>query len=703
MFRFARLSARRLPRREQGQKGQLQEFMNHNGPAARHAELCGEIRRHDYRYYGLDEPEISDAAYDELFRELQALEGSHPDLITPDSPTQRVGGAPLDSFPTVEHSAPMMSLESAAEEDDLRRFDRRVRDELGDERTGYVVEPKLDGLSIELVYERGALTRASTRGDGVRGEGITENARTIAAVPLRLLEGGTPAPEFLAVRGEVIIRWDAFEKLNASLVADEKPPFANPRNAAAGSLRQLDSRITATRPLDLYVYDVLAANGFDPRSQWGVAETLRGWGFPVSDLIAQCSTAEDILAYHADISARRDSLGFEIDGIVVKLDDIPGRAELGETSRHPKWAFAYKFPPRVVQTRVEEIFVSVGRTGVVTPVAALEPVEIGGVMVSRASLHNREEAKRKDVRDGDLVRVQRAGDVIPQVLGWVEEPGRKREPEFPWPNECPSCDTLLVERGPFSVCPNQFGCPAQLVGRLQLFGSRSALDIEGLGEETARLLVNRELVGRVPDLFDVSAETLMALDGFAEISAGNLISAIERARNAPLDRFLVALGIPEVGVAAARDLAVHFGSIEALRAATDEELVAVHGVGPRMAELITAFFAEPDNRDNLDRLLGHMEIQRTEGVPSSGALSGMTFVLTGGLSGFSRPEAKQSIEALGGRVSSSVTGKTDRVVAGSDPGSKLAKAESLGIEILDEAAFVELLSEHGSETAEGIS
>ncbi|MEE9208416.1 MAG: NAD-dependent DNA ligase LigA [Gemmatimonadota bacterium] len=675
--------------------------MNHTGPAARHAELCEEIRRHDYRYYGLDSPAISDAAYDKLLRELRGLEDAQPELITPDSPTQRVGGAPLDSFPTVEHAAPMMSLDSDVEEEALRRFDQRVRDELGDERATYVVEPKLDGLSIELVYERGSLTRASTRGDGVRGEGITENARTIAAVPLRLLAGGEPAPKFLAVRGEVIIRWDAFEALNASLVREEKPPFANPRNAAAGSLRQLDSRITATRPLDLYVYDVLAADGFDPRSQWGVAETLRGWGFPVTDLLARCSTAEEILAYHADISARRDSLGFEIDGIVVKLDDIAGRAELGETSRHPKWAFAYKFPPRVAQTRVERIFVSVGRTGVVTPVAALEPVEIGGVTVSRASLHNREEAKRKDVRDGDLIRVQRAGDVIPQVLGWVEEPGRERASEFSMPYICPSCETDLVERGPFTVCPNQFGCPAQLVGRLQLFGSRSALDIEGLGEETARLLVGEKLVSRVPDLFDVSVESLMALDGFAEISAGNLVAAIERARHVPLDRFLVALGVPEVGVAAARDLAVHFGSIEALRAATDEELVAVHGVGPRMAELITAFFAEPHNRDNLERLLGHMEIQQTEARPSSGPLSGMTFVLTGGLSGFSRAEAKRSIEALGGRVSSSVTSKTDRVVAGSDPGSKLAKAKALGIEILDEPAFVELLAEDDAVAGSG--
>ncbi|MEN8144995.1 MAG: NAD-dependent DNA ligase LigA [Gemmatimonadota bacterium] len=675
--------------------------MNQNGPAARHAALCQEIRRHDYRYYGLDEPEISDAAYDALFRELEALEASHPELITPDSPTQRVAGAPLDAFPTVEHAARMMSLESDAEEKALRRFDRRVRDELGDDRTRYVVEPKLDGLSIELVYERGSLTRASTRGDGVRGEGITENARTIAAIPLRLLESGARAPEFLAVRGEVIIRWDAFEKLNAALVAEDKPPFANPRNAAAGSLRQLDSRITATRPLDLYVYDVLAADGFDPCSQWEVAETLRGWGFPVSDLLARCSTVEEILAYHADIASRRDSLGFEIDGIVVKLDDIPGRAELGETSRHPKWAFAYKFPPRVARTRVERIFVSVGRTGVVTPVAALEPVEIGGVMVSRASLHNREEARRKDVRAGDLVRVQRAGDVIPQVLGWVEEEGRERADEFSMPELCPSCESELVERGPFTVCPNQFGCPAQLVGRLQLFGSRSALDIEGLGEETARLLVGRELVRRVPDLFEVTAEDLIGLDGFAEISAGNLVSAIERARLAPLDRFLVALGIPEVGVAAARDLAVHFGSIGALRAATGEELFAVHGVGPRMAELITAFFAEPHNRDNLDRLLAHMDIQKTVARPSSGALSGLTFVLTGGLSGFSRSEAKARIEALGGRVSSSVTSKTDRVVAGSDPGSKFDKAQSLGIEILDEAAFVELLSEHAAEAGEG--
>ncbi|MCK5448999.1 MAG: NAD-dependent DNA ligase LigA, partial [Gemmatimonadetes bacterium] len=529
--------------------------MNRQSAVARIEELRERIRRHDHSYYVLDSPELSDAEYDALFRELQELEDIFPDLRTPDSPTQRVGGEPLSSFPSVQHEAPMLSLDSDQTEEALRRFTDRVERGLDNpSRVAWVVEPKLDGLSIELVYEHGLLARASTRGDGLRGEGITENARTIRSIPLRLRDDVRPVPELLAVRGEVIIRVDAFDDLNERLISEERPPFANPRNAAAGSLRQLDPRITASRPLEAYAYDVLVSPGLDVATQWETLQALRDWGFLVNEHSERAAAVEDILAYHARVDAEREDLPFEIDGVVIKLDDLAAREELGFTSRHPRWAFAFKFPPRVEQTRIERILASVGRTGVVTPVAVMEPVNIGGVTVTRASLHNREELARKDVRPGDLVNVQRAGDVIPQVIGRVEETDRERGPVFRMPGVCPSCDTELVERGPFTVCPNSFGCRAQLKGRIQYFGSRGALDIEGLGEETARLLVDEDLVERLPDLLDLTVEQLVELEGFAELSAGNLVAAIEAASNPELHRFLAALGIPEVGGAVSRSL-----------------------------------------------------------------------------------------------------------------------------------------------------
>ena len=667
--------------------------------AARVAKLRQEIRRHDYLYYVKDSPEIADEAYDKLYRELKDLEAEFPELLSPDSPTQRVGGEPLAAFPTIVHAAPMLSLDSSQEESVLRRFDERLRKVLGNDRVRYVLEPKLDGASLELVYEDGRLTRAATRGNGVAGEGVTSNVRTIPAVPLTLRDEERPVPAFLALRGEIIMRAEAFEALNERLLAEGKTPFANPRNAAAGALRQLDPRTTLARRLDCYVYDLLGGDVPGLRTQWELQAALRAWGLRVNPMARRAETLDEVLAFHRELEEGRDDLGYEIDGVVVKLDDLALREEMGTTSHHPRWAFAFKFPPRKEITRVLKVIASVGRTGVVTPVALMNPVEIGGVTVSRATLHNREEVARKDIREGDKVRVQRAGDVIPQVIERIEEPDRERAESFRMPETCPSCGTPLVERGPFSVCPNGFDCRAQLAGRLIHFASRGALDIEGLGEETAKQFLDASLVRHLPDLFGLAVEQLLPLEGFAEKSATNLVAAIEKASHVELARFLYALGIPEVGATVSKDLARHFGTFERVRRATPEELMAVDGVGPRMAEEITAFFAEPRNSEVLDQLVQKVHLQETEPAPTGEAapLAGLKFVFTGGLERLSREAAKEHVERLGARAVSSVSKATDYVVAGSDPGSKLDKAQELKVKVLDEEGFVKLLAENGVE------
>ena len=694
--------------------------MDREQAAKRIAELREQIRHHDYLYYVEDAPEISDAEYDRLFKELERLEEEHPDLLSPDSPTQRVAGEPVDTLPSVEHAAPMLSLDSDQDESALRRFDERLRKALGDVQVRYVLEPKLDGASVEFVYREGLLTTAATRGTGRVGEGITENARTIHAVPLRLRRpgragDGRPLPATLSVRGEVIMRIEEFERLNQRLIEEGREPFANPRNVAAGALRQLDRREAAAKPLDVFFYDVLALDwdgaGGDPpagaeiETQRDVLAALAGWGLKTSPLTRSAEgdpaeQIEQILDYHRDLLERRDDLPYEIDGVVIKLDDLAAREEVGATSRHPRWAFAFKFPPRKQVTRLLKIVPSVGRTGVVTPVAMLRPVELGGVTVSRATLHNREEVARKDVREGDTVRVQRAGDVIPQVIEVIEEPPgedrRERGPKWRMPRDCPSCGTRLIERGPFTVCPNSFECPAQLVGRIVHFASREALDVEGLGEKTAKLLVDEGLVKRLPDLFDLRPDQLTPLEGFAEKSAGDLVASLEKASKVELARFLYGLGIPEVGLATARDLAAHFGTFEAIRTASEEALQEVKGVGPRMAEQIAAFFAEPHNAEVIDALLdGRVKLIEGKPRPAGGPLEGKTFVFTGGLERFTRPEAKEKVEALGARVTGSVSKNTDYVVAGEDPGSKLDKARELGVTVLDEEGFAELLREVG--------
>ncbi|MGD8869054.1 MAG: NAD-dependent DNA ligase LigA, partial [Gemmatimonadales bacterium] len=552
-------------------------------------KLRDAIRHHDYLYYVVDRPEISDSAYDALFRELRRLEEEHPDLITPESPTQRVAGSPRPGFSEVEHTAPMLSLDSSAAEEGLLRFDARLRAALGDGSPTYVVEPKLDGLSVELVYEGGRLLRAATRGDGRTGEDITANVRTIPSVPLALRTEARAAPQLLALRGEAIILIADFERLNARLTQENKPVFANPRNAAAGALRQLDPSITAQRPLVVFAYELMRAEGVVFYSQQEVLDAMREWGFKVSRHIGEAKSIDEAVQRHHELERRRDELEYEIDGVVIKLNDLRAREELGQTAHHPRWAYAYKFDPRREVSEILDIVVQVGRTGKLTPVAMLRPVDVGGVTVSRASLHNREEVERKEVRKGDHVRIQRAGDVIPQVVERIDEPGRRRGPAFRMPARCPVCDGEVVSHGPLDFCTNGLACPAQLKGRIQHFASREALDIRGLGERTVEQLLDMHLVESIVDVLRLEEEDLVKLEGFAELSARNLVEAIRESKRVTLDRFLYALGIPEVGSQTARDLAAHFRTLDAFLAASRDDLEAVSGIGPTIAEAVHDF------------------------------------------------------------------------------------------------------------------
>ena len=668
------------------------------GAADEIERLRTELRHHDYLYHMEARPELADEEYDRIFRRLCALEEAHPDLITTDSPTRRVGAEPQSQLETMTHSAPMLSLDSTPDEAEVRRFDERVR-KVVDGRIEYLLEPKLDGASIELVYEQGRLTRAVTRGNGAQGEGVTENVKTISSVPLRLRAAERPASELLAVRGEVMMSISEFEAFNEKLVEAGEEPYASPRNSAAGAIRQLDPRLTAERRLHCLVYDILAVRGAAFRRDQEGVEALRQWGFRVPDGVTVTGALDEVFAYHGTWARKRNDLDYEIDGIVIKLNDLDARADLGDTSHHPRWALAYKFEPRKEVTRVERIAVSVGRTGVLTPVALLLPVQVGGVTIARASLHNREEVRRKDVRAGDLVRIQRAGDVIPQVVERVPEPGRRRGRRFVMPSECPACGTPVEERGPFTACPNRFGCPAQLKGRICHFGSRNALDIAGLGEETARLLVERALVRELADLFVLEPEALTELPGFAARSATNLVARIRGRRTPELHRFLYALGIPEVGATVARDLALHFRDLERVRSATAEELAAVPGVGPVMSEAIRSFFEHEQNHRAINRVLARGVTPVPPQAPATTALAGLRFVFTGGLTGLTRGQAKKMVEEAGARVASSVTKETDYVVVGDDPGAKHENAVELGVPTLDEAAFVALLREAGVEPA----
>ncbi|MGE5246130.1 MAG: NAD-dependent DNA ligase LigA [Betaproteobacteria bacterium] len=656
------------------------------------AGLRAAIRAHDHRYYVLDRPTISDAEYDRLFAELSELETAHPRFVTPDSPTRRVAGSALPAFPPVEHLAPMLSLESVTDASEVRRFDERVRASVRG-AVRYTLEPKFDGLSIEVVYRDGVLVRASTRGDGERGEGVTENVKTIRSVPLRL--HGRTVPHLLAARGEAIMRVADFRALNARLAEQGQPLFANPRNAAAGSIRQLDPRVTAGRRLDVFFYDVLRLEGGPrPDDDVAVLRMLGGWGLRVCPDVRVCSRVEEALRYHRDMDRRRDALEYEVDGVVLKVADLAVRARLRSTARHPRWALAFKFAPREAQTTVEDIVVQVGRTGILTPVAVLRPVRIGGVTVGRATLHNRDEIARKDLRIGDAVRVIRAGDVIPDIVERVAAPGAHRRRPFAMPARCPVCRTPVVREGPFDRCPNGLACPAQLQRAIQHFASRDALDIRGLGPETVQALVSGGLVRSVADLFGLTRRDLLELGRFAEVSATNLLNAIDRARRMPLWRFLYALGIPSVGAQTARDLADHFGTLDRIRQADEATLTTVSGIGPAVAGDVADFFRRAVNRRVIASCRKRGVRITPAGVRRVGPLAGKTVVFTGRLESMTREEAEERARAGGARTSRSVGPDTDLVVAGAAPGSKYATARALGVRMIDEGEFDRLVGAH---------
>jgi DNA ligase (NAD+) len=657
------------------------------------AELAEEIRGHDYRYYVLDKPAVSDAAYDKLLRELRELEEQFPELRAPDSPTLRVSGGLREAFKKVRHLAPMLSLQSLMDEGEVREFDARVKRGLGVDRVEYVAEPKFDGLSVELVYEDGVFVRGSTRGDGEVGEDVTENLRTIRALPLRLRDArGMRAPRgTLAVRGEALMRLSEFEAMNRRLVEQSQEPFANPRNAAAGTVRQLDASITASRKLDLYAYEIMAGAAFE--AQWEALEALRAWGFHVEQTLARCSGVEEAVAFHARLLERREKLDYEIDGAVLKVDRRDYQERLGVRTREPRWATAFKFPPRQETTTVEDIVVQVGRTGKLTPVALLKPVDVQGVTVSRATLHNQDEVDRKDVRVGDTVRVRRAGDVIPEVVEVLKEHRPRGTRSFVMPEKCPVCGAPVVKEGAYHVCSNPLGCRAQLQGHLELFAWRGAMDIAGLGSKTVEQFVEQGLVKDLADLYKLTRGDLLPLEGFADKSAENLIAAIEGSKHPRLDRFLFALGIPNVGEHVARLLAEHFGGLEPLMEADEEALQQIKGIGPEVARSLVEFFGHAHNRRVIRRLLDTGVKPKTERRRGAQPLAGETFVFTGGLEAMSRPEAARRVEELGAKVASGVSKGVTIVVTGPGAGSKLDKARELGTKIIDEGAFLKLIGE----------
>jgi DNA ligase (NAD+) len=673
--------------------------------AARAAELRAELAQHDYRYYVLDDPSVSDAEYDRLMNELRALEAAHPPLITPDSPTQRVSGTPSAEFREVVHRVPMLSLENAFSSEEVAAFDRRIHERLKVEGVlDYVAEPKLDGLAVTVTYRDGRLEQAATRGDGTRGEDVTANVRTIRAVPQRLRAG---APALLEARGEVFMPLRGFERMNAQARERGEKLFVNPRNAAAGSLRQLDPNITRARPLAAFFYALGALEGESlPARQSQLLARLRELGLPVAPEARSVRGVDGCVKYYRDLGARRAALPYQIDGVVYKLDSRADQERLGFVSRAPRWAIAHKFPAEEAQTRVRDVEFNVGRTGALTPIARLDPVFVGGVTVSNVTLHNIDEVHRKDVRLGDTVIVRRAGDVIPELVSVVLEkrpmdPQRPAEPKSPpveLPQVCPVCGSKVVrlEGEAVARCTGAFTCRAQRQEALRHFASRRALDIEGLGDKLVEQLVERELVRSPADLYGLAAGQLADLERMGEKSAANLVAAIGKSRETTLPRLLYGLGIPDVGEATALSLARHFGSLEALMKASEAEILKVQDVGPVVAAEVAAFFASEDHinviKELRDKGVTWSDMPRLKGA---GVLAGRTFVLTGTLVGMTREEAQAALIALGARVAGSVSKKTSYVVAGADAGSKLAKAHELGVPVLDEAQLRELLAQGG--------
>lgn len=659
-------------------------------------QLREALHHHNYRYYVLDDPEISDAEYDRLMQALIRLEQTYPQLVRADSPSVRVGAPPLTKFDTLTHSIPMLSLDNAFNDDDILEFDRRVKRNLGTEsEVRYTAEPKLDGVAVELVYENGNLVAAATRGDGVTGELITANVSTIGAVPLVMqADEGKDIPSLLEVRGEVFIGIEAFKRLNQERIAQDLPPFANPRNAAAGSLRQMDSRITAGRPLDIFSYGIGVVAGLEFDSHWQLLQSLKNWGFKINPLTQPQITVAEIFQFYRQLSETRHELPYDIDGMVVKVDSLRSQRRLGATTRSPRWAIAYKFAALQESTTLQNIEVQVGRTGALTPVAHLAPVNVGGVTVSRATLHNEDEIEKKDIRIGDTVLVQRAGDVIPEVVKVISSKRSGAEKKFIMPEVCPVCGSPVVRtEGEAAVRCINASCSAQVKERIKHFASKAAFDIDGLGEKLVDQLVEKELVSSYADLFQLDAESLAALDRMGDKSAENLMNAIASSKQISFARFLYALGIRHVGEHVAVLLAGEFDSLDQLTNCGQEQLTAIDGVGPVVAKSIAAFFRQSENLATVHRVLDSGVQILFETAAKSGDLTGKTFVLTGGLETMTRRKAKELVEAAGGKVSSAVSRNTDFVVVGESPGSKLAKARDLGVEILDEAAFKQMLGE----------
>jgi DNA ligase (NAD+) len=651
------------------------------------------LERHNRLYYEMDMPEITDAEYDALFKELQGLEAQFPELALPDSPTKRVGGRPLAKFTQVRHSTPMLSLENAFTQKDLTDFDDRIKRYLGLAATttiSYTCEPKMDGVAVELVYQHGLLAIGSTRGDGVVGEDVTENLKTIKDIPLRLKMD--QPPELLTVRGEVYLPLAAFQKINREREEAGEPPFANPRNAAAGSLRQLDSKITARRPLSIFCYAPGELAGISFASQSDFLGSIPARGLPVNPLIRVVPGVDAVLAYYDEMMEKRDDLPYEIDGVVVKVDPFPMQRDLGEKSRSPRWAIAWKFPPRQATTTINDIVPQVGRTGVITPVAHLAPVEVSGVMVARATLHNWEEMERKDIRKGDTVIVERAGDVIPAVVRVLTEKRQGNETLLPIPESCPVCGGEVV-RTPGEVAVRCVGlaCPAQLLERLKHFASRRAMDIDGLGEKFIEQLLELKLVQDVADIYTLTEHDFMKFERMGKKLSENLLHAIESSKTRDLSRLVFALGIRHVGEHTAKLLAKSFGSIENLARASEEELVSIREVGPQVAESIADFFKNEENLRVIERLTAYGVRPKVEEKRVGGRFTGKTFVFTGALTQFSRDEAKRMVEQEGGHAAGSVSKKTDYVVAGAEAGSKLEKAVQLGVRVLTEDEFLELM------------
>ncbi|MBS3819448.1 NAD-dependent DNA ligase LigA [bacterium] len=651
------------------------------------------IEYHNYLYYIKNQPQISDALYDKLFRRLQNLEKAFPEFQSPDSPTQRVGAKPLDKLEKVRHTVAMLSLNAALEENEVKDFEDFIRRNTGQTYPVYVVEPKFDGLSIEVVYRDGFFHYGATRGDGEIGEDISSNLKTISSLPLRLQKmNHRDLPSFLAVRGEVYMPKSDFQKLNKDRIERNEEPFANPRNAAAGTMRQLDPKKAADKPLDIFFYDILRIEGQEFNSHWEALKQFPSWGLKTDKHNRRFTSFEQIQQYHHQLSEQRDELEYDIDGIVIKLDDYKLRERLGTRQRSPRWALAWKFPPKQEVTLLEDIVVQVGRTGMLTPVALLEPVDVGGVTVSRATLHNEDEVKRKDVRPGDKVRIARAGDVIPEVMERIDQPGKKRGKEFSMPTKCPVCGSDVFREGAYYICAGGLTCRAQLIGHIIHYASRNAMNIDGLGDKIVKQLVNKKMVQDIADLYTLSIDDLLKLEGFAQKSAENLYNAIQATQKVRLDRFLFALGIRHVGLHVAQLLARQFQSLDNIRKASREGLDSIREIGPQISESVVRFFQQKENQKVLEKL-EQLGIEVEDMAPSKEKMpfQGMTFVFTGSLEGYSRKEAQDLVEEWGARVSSSVSSETDYVVVGENPGSKLEDARKINVRTINEKEFNELI------------